>query len=254
MKALRNHFAGEGNASRNISVADRLHDSLHYKNERSMAFETFLTNSQKMFNIYDTENSPMDDAARVRFLFKRVQHSALQPAIEALKAQQTAGVNVTYSMAANHLSAAVSALPEYISRNRNISGLGAHDPNDKDGTQQGSTAVYNADGSINTGHIPNWQGLSKSDKDIVQAERKRLGIKFNPKSKGNQQSSANNVNRLKQLTQQNKKYRRQIKALKRGKSTNTDGDGDNDDDGDEDIDAGDQFGGKNGRRKQKLQK
>ena len=119
---------------------------------------------------------------------------------------KTAGINVTYSMAANHLSTAVSALPEYISRNRNISGLGAHDPNDKDSTKQGSVAIYNANSSINTGHIPNWQGLSKSDKDIVQAERKRLGIKFNPKSIGNQQSYANNVNRLKQVTQQNKKY------------------------------------------------
>ncbi len=82
--ALRSHFAGEGNESRNISVAD----SLHYNHERSMAFETFLTQSQKILIIYDTENSPMDDAARVRFLFKRVH-------IEALKAQQTAGINVT---------------------------------------------------------------------------------------------------------------------------------------------------------------
>mgnify|MGYP003321239955 CR=1 FL=1 len=170
-----------------------------------MAFESFLTQSQKMCNIYGTENSRMDDAARVQFLFKRVQHSALQPAIEALKARQTAGVNVNYTMAANHLPTAVSALPEYISLNRNVSGLGTHDPDDNDSTKQGSAVIYNADGSINTGHIPNWQGLSKSDKRIVQAERKRLGVKFNAKSKGNQQSSTNNVNRMKQLSQQNKK-------------------------------------------------
>ena len=31
MKALRDHFAGEGNATRNISEADRLKESLHYK-------------------------------------------------------------------------------------------------------------------------------------------------------------------------------------------------------------------------------
>ena len=83
MTALRNHFAGEGNSTRNISVADRLYESLHYKNERSMAFETFLTQCQKMFNIFDTENSPMNEEARARFLFKQVQHTSLQPAIEA---------------------------------------------------------------------------------------------------------------------------------------------------------------------------
>ena len=43
MAALRSHFAGEGNVSRNISEADRLKESLHYKSERAMAFETFLT-------------------------------------------------------------------------------------------------------------------------------------------------------------------------------------------------------------------
>ena len=31
MTALRTHFAGAGNATRNKAEADRLHDSLHYK-------------------------------------------------------------------------------------------------------------------------------------------------------------------------------------------------------------------------------
>ncbi len=43
MKSLRDHFEGEGNASRNKNEADRLKDTLHYKNERSMTFENFLT-------------------------------------------------------------------------------------------------------------------------------------------------------------------------------------------------------------------
>ena len=43
MKALRDHFKGEGNATRRIAEAERLHESLHYKNERSLSFEVFLT-------------------------------------------------------------------------------------------------------------------------------------------------------------------------------------------------------------------
>ena len=38
MKALRAHFAGEGNASRNMAKADRLKEHLHYKSERAMSF------------------------------------------------------------------------------------------------------------------------------------------------------------------------------------------------------------------------
>ena len=47
--------------------------------------------------------------------------------------------------------------------------------------RKGSDAIHKEDGSINTGFIPGWHDLSKSDKDIVTSERKRLGIKFKPK-------------------------------------------------------------------------
>ena len=52
MEALRKHFTGESNATRNLAEAERLNESLKYKSERSMYFEIFLTPCQKMFNIY----------------------------------------------------------------------------------------------------------------------------------------------------------------------------------------------------------
>ena len=167
MKALRDHFSDEGSASRNISEADRLKESLHYKSERSLTFETFQTQCQKMYTIYDKEAEPMTDDAKLRFLFKRVQHPGLQQAIEALKAQQTAGTAVTYTMAANHLTTAVSALPEYISKNRSISAV-TRTGGDTNG---GSSEIYRDDGTINTGYIPSWKTLSQDDKNIVN-ERK----------------------------------------------------------------------------------
>jgi hypothetical protein len=111
MKALRNHFAGEGNASRNKAEADRLKESLHYKNERAMTFEIFLTQCQKMYNIYEKEEEGMSEDAKIRFLFKRIQHPALQPAIEALKVKQSTNEDLTYSQVANHMATAVSELP-----------------------------------------------------------------------------------------------------------------------------------------------
>ena len=34
MLALREHYSGEGNASRSIATAERMREGLHYKNER----------------------------------------------------------------------------------------------------------------------------------------------------------------------------------------------------------------------------
>ena len=42
MLALREHYQGEGCASRRIALAERMRENLHYKNERSLAFSVFL--------------------------------------------------------------------------------------------------------------------------------------------------------------------------------------------------------------------
>ena len=252
MQALRDHFAGEGNATRNMAEADRLKDSLHYKSERSMTFETFLTQCQKMYNIYKKEGEPMPDDAKTRFLFKKVQHSGLRSSIDALKAQQTAGTNITYTMAANHLSTAVSELPEYVAKNQNISAANAKgsDPS----SEKASSAIYNPDGSVITGHIPSWRSLSQSDREKVLAERKRLGIKGGRGGKNAKGGDKASSNRLKQLTEQNNKYRRQIKALKRSQSKDDDKSDDGDDSNSSVTDAGDQFGGRASKRAAKKSK
>ena len=53
------HFAtsGEGNTSRRIAVAERIRDTLHYKNERAMQFFTFLDKLQKIFNIFSPQRA-----------------------------------------------------------------------------------------------------------------------------------------------------------------------------------------------------
>jgi hypothetical protein len=42
-KALQAHYGGKGNTSVRIKEAEVLRNSLHYKNERAMSFEKFLT-------------------------------------------------------------------------------------------------------------------------------------------------------------------------------------------------------------------
>ena len=80
-------------------------------------------------------------------------------------------------MAANHLSTAVSELPEYLAKNaRNISGVQL-----QAGNETGGSRIHNEDGSIITGDIPHWGSLSLQEKRIVFNERKRLGIQYKKK-------------------------------------------------------------------------
>ena len=74
MEALCNHYGGEGSASRRIAMAEKLCDSLYYKSEHSFPFSTFLDRMQKMFNIFKEEEEQLTENAKVRELFKCVQH------------------------------------------------------------------------------------------------------------------------------------------------------------------------------------
>ena len=52
MKALKNHFAGEDNATVIFFETEWISDFLCYNNERSMEFELFLTKRQKMYTTF----------------------------------------------------------------------------------------------------------------------------------------------------------------------------------------------------------
>jgi hypothetical protein len=53
---LRLHFEGEGDVSRQITQAEAIYKTIHYKQERSMKFSTFLGRMQVMFQIFKQEN------------------------------------------------------------------------------------------------------------------------------------------------------------------------------------------------------
>ena len=245
-KKLVEHFAGEGSASKALAEAEHLFETLHYKNERAMSFENFLTKCQKMFNIFDKQGEPMGNDARVRFLFKHVQHPELEAPIEALKVLQSGGEAITYTRAANHLSTHVSNMKERFQTGRNklrrqVAGI------DTDSNREGSNAIYDKDGNIITDRIENWHKLSMKDKKIVFAERKRLGVKG---PSGNKQAVQYNPEREKQLADSNKKHKRTIKALKKRLSKNGVDDSTNeaDESDDDSTDPGDAFGGKNKKK------
>ena len=134
-----------------------------------------------MFNIFEEEKEPMEEDAKIRFLFNKIQHQGLQAPIEAMRAWiATSTVPVSYTTVANHMSTAVSRLPEFISMNRNISQV------DTDRGGDDGPSIRNADGSIKTGYIAGWKDLSKEDKKTVYDERKQLDIQYNNSGKGSQ--------------------------------------------------------------------
>ena len=92
MMALREHYSGEGNASHRIATAERMRESIHYKSECSLAFSVFLDRMQRMFNIYEEEQEEFSENAKIRELFKWVQHPQLQDTIKALKVHFENGV------------------------------------------------------------------------------------------------------------------------------------------------------------------
>ena len=187
----------------------------------------------------------MTEEAKIRFLFKSIQHSDLQATIEALKAQRVGGLELSYVTCANHIATAVSELPEFVAKNRIISATNTRGSN-------GTSSIYDADGTIRTGYIENWDQLSNADKKIVFNERKRLGIKFNRKDDSSISSSSAPVarsNTIKQLKQALKKSKRQIMSLKRAASGKINSEGKQDDYDVEGV--GDQFGGKASKKRKK---
>ena len=106
MEVLRAHFDGEG------TTAERLRETLHYKGECSLAFAVFLNHLQWMHNIFDKEGEAMAEDTKLQDLFKHVQHPELKEVVKALEVEYDLR-GMIFTQAANHITAAVSKLPEY---------------------------------------------------------------------------------------------------------------------------------------------
>ena len=158
---LRCHYEGEGNQSMRIASTDKYRETLHYKSECAMPWETFLDQMQKMFNIYKEEGEEMTENAELRELFKRMKHAQLTESVKALKVCYDID-GLTYTQAANHLTAAISKFQDYQMADRvsNIKTAGAG------GNKQGRVR---RDGNS----IYEWATMKDADKEKVTAEQER---------------------------------------------------------------------------------
>ena len=90
--------------------------------------------------------------------------------MESLKTRITTSPpnTITVSLCANHIASAVSELPEYLARARHINAVGTH--GDGGGLSAPPIGIHLDDGTIWTGHYPNWATMPREDK-------KRLGMR-----------------------------------------------------------------------------
>ena len=123
-----------------------------------------------MFNIYKEEGEEMTENAKLWELFKCTKHPQLVESVKALEVRYNMD-GLTYTQATNHLTAAVSKLPDYQ--------MTRHVSNVKTGSGQGSkptlvrhdgNAIYVTDGTIWTGHYDEWAAMKDSDKEKITAE------------------------------------------------------------------------------------
>ena len=123
--------------------------------------------------------------AKIRELSKCVQHPQLQDTIKALKVHFDME-GLTYTQAANHLTAAVSELPEFHTTHQvaaaRIRGgsadAGTHNKyNNSAGKGAPKSGIHTADGKIFTGFYKYWRTLTDDEKQHVIEESKRKGNK-----------------------------------------------------------------------------
>jgi hypothetical protein len=125
-------------------------NSLHYKNDRAMSFEKFMTNMQAIFIGFEDNDKLSTDAKKIRLLFQKVKSPSLTQVKNALQISydlDKAG-EVTYDFLANSMAAKAASLPDH-APNRQASGVDRH-PTPGSAPTSG---IKGANGDIFTGFI-----------------------------------------------------------------------------------------------------
>ena len=116
-------------------------------------------------------------------LVKRVQHPQLQDTVKALEVGYELDI-MSYSEAYNHLTAAVSKIPEY---HFSWKVYGIHASGGNIGVKSGgislykcgrnSSNIYNSQGKVHTGYYYNWRGRGKEYFKTIISARNKNGSK-----------------------------------------------------------------------------
>ena len=154
----------------------------------------------------------MTENAKLRELFKRTKHPQLTESVKALEVRYDMD-GLTYTQAANHLTAAVSKLPDYQMARRVSNVKTASTGGNKQGrVRRDGNSIYATDGTIWTGHYEEWATMKDVDKEKVTAERERK--KKNRAGKGSKgKTFKRKVSDLSSLTEDIQAMKRSVAEL-----------------------------------------
>jgi hypothetical protein len=249
IKGLEAHYGGQGNKSILIKEAEALRKNLVYKNERTLKLESFLTTMEAMFESFATHDEGLTNAQKVRMLFDKIQHPALESVKHSLQIayQLSKDGSVDYTFIVQSFATEVAGFPEFTPAQRSVSGVSGG--KSYGGGEAPANGIRHDNGKIFTGYYKEFRSLSQDDKNALQEERLRLNI--GPSKKKNQQRRASKTSTKKKS--EVKKLHKQISSLQsRIKESEKKRDGDDDDDDSEVHDnAGDQFGGRQNKKAKK---
>jgi hypothetical protein len=243
MQALRAHYRGEGNNSRQIATAQQLQSTLHYKGEKALEFGIYLDKVKEMFNIFSDCGEPFTEAAKLRYLWDTIESPALIPTIESLKAQLGQNPTAwTFVSAANHLASQIKPAKT----GRQLSSVTASDglPLKKDGSPM---ELYPSSQI--------WNTLTSAEKKKIFAARRKAGNpgKSGGRGTGSSRGKKEPRSSFKDLTKMVKTQAKQIAALtgkKRSEAVSSDSDTGSVASGGHN--AGDSFGGRESKQKKKA--
>jgi len=253
---LASHYNGAGNMEVRLKKAKTLRDTIHYKNEKIMKFDTFLGKIEEMVNIFEEVGQPMYPDQKMTFLLDRIQSTELSADISTLRAQKVQGT-CTYEFAADFLGGRAASTTSHAGNGRNMSAMTR-----SEGTHP-TKGVYTSDGAVFTGKYAgsSWYALSGEEKQKVNDARGVVNAK-SPKKYGlskdyvrhGDRSPNRKVKAVKAKKDKSKiaSLTRDIAAMKRTVSEMASKAGGGDDDGEEpDDQAGTKFGGKHEKKRNK---
>lgn len=245
---LQAHFQGEGNSSRRIHDAEKLWNTLHYKNERALPFTTFLTKAQQMMNIYYRNKEPKTMGAQVRWLLDKIQDPTLSATVASLNVDVEKDPHHrtwTFTRCANHIQSQIrkKTSAEHV---KSISGVNAK-------TSSGRNGIYK-DGEVFTGKYSydEWKALSNDDRStVIKARNNKKGGGNGGNGAGGGQS---NNKKIKALTKKVKRQKKQIASLKKRGAPDSDNSDEESEQEEPMNDAGNSFGGRAGKKNSKKKK
>jgi hypothetical protein len=245
MMALRSHYRGAGNQSRRIGAAEKLRSTLHYRNERSLKFSQFISQTKNMFNIYEECNEAQPETVKLRFLFDKTEATVLQTSIEVMKAQlgQDEGC-WTFVAACDHLASQIPAEGSGPRAKIAASASGSHPHGD-------TKSCMMRDGKIHTGsytHEEWFNVLNHDERSKVMVARNKLNGN-QPKKAYKPKQDAKSSRKIKSLQKTIKKRDSKISSMQR--TTDDDEETSDSESSAEPVNAGTKFGGKASKRRTK---